>query len=310
MTQEIRKDSPWGPLQVADAHLHFFSRGFFGLLAGQAGLESAAAACARAGVDEPPEDPREFASKWVGELDRHCVARAVLLASLPGDEQSVAQAVQSHPERFHGWFFLNPLMQDAAARTEHWLQQGLRGVCLLPAMHGYPLSDPRVEEILQVAERHHAIVSVHCGVLSVGIRARVGAPSLFDMRFSNPVDLHPLALRHPKLRFVIPHFGAGYFREALMIASLCPNVCFDTSSSNTWTKYVAPPPTLEQVFERALEVMGPQRLLFGSDSSFFPRGWVSNVFERQCQALARIGVSVEDARAVFGNNLLRLMQMP
>lgn len=310
MTQDITKDSPWGPLQVADAHLHFFSHGFFGLLAGQAGLESGAAACARAGVDAPPEDPREFASKWLGELNRHGVARAVLLASLPGDEQSVAQAVQSHPQRFYGWFFLNPLMPDAAARTEHWLREGLRGVCLLPAMHGYPLSDPRVEEILQVAERHHAIVFVHCGVLSVGIRARVGAPSLFDMRFSNPIDLHPLALRHPKLSFIIPHFGAGYFREALMTASLCPNIHFDTSSSNTWTKYLAPPPSLEQVFDRALEVVGPQRLLFGSDSSFFPRGWVSAVFERQCEALARIGVSADDARAIFGNNLLRLMQMP
>ena len=310
MTRAILKDSPWGPLEVADAHLHFFSHGFFGLLARQAGLENAAAACARAGVGAPAEDPRQFAAQWAAELDRHQVARAVLLASLPGDEASVAQAVQAYPERFFGWFFCNPLMPHAAARVEEWLHHGLRGVCLLPAMHGYPLPDERVEEILQVAERHNAAVFVHCGVLSVGIRARVGAPSPFDMRFSNPIDLHPLALRHPKLRFIVPHFGAGYFREALMTASLCPNVFFDTSSSNAWTKYLTPPPSLEQVLERALEVAGPQRLLFGTDSSFFPRGWVSAVFERQCEALSRIGVTAEDARAIFGGNLLRLMQTP
>lgn len=310
MTQNILKESPWGPLEVADAHLHFFSHGFFSLLAKQAGLDGAAAACARAGVEAPQADPREFAARWAAELDRHKVSRAVLLASLPGDEASVAQAVASQPQRFFGWFFCNPLMPHAAARAEEWLNHGLRGVCLLPAMHGYPLSDPRVEEILQVAERHHAVVFVHCGVLSVGIRARVGAPSPFDMRFSNPIDLHPLALKHPKLRFIVPHFGAGYFREALMTASLCPNVHFDTSSSNTWTKYLAPPPTLEQVFERALEVAGPQRLLFGTDSSFFPRGWVSAVFERQCEALSRLGVAADDARAIFGGNLLRLMQTP
>lgn len=310
MIQAILKDSPWGPLEVADAHLHFFSHGFFGLLARQAGLESAAAACARAGVEPPPEDPRRFAAQWIAELDRHQAARAVLLASLPGDEASVAQAVEAYPERFFGWFFCNPRMPHAPARVDEWLQRGLRGVCLLPAMHGYPLSDGLVEEILQAAERRNAVVFVHCGVLSVGIRARVGAPSPFDMRFSNPIDLHPIALRHPRLRFVVPHFGAGYFREALMTASLCPNVYLDTSSSNAWTKYLAPPPSLEQVFEWALEVVGPQRLLFGTDSSFFPRGWVSAVFERQCQALSRIGVNAEDARAIFGGNLLRLMQMP
>ena len=36
---------------------------------------------------------------------------------------------------------------------------------------------------------------------------------------------------------IIPHFGAGLFREALMVADLCPNVLLDTSSSNGWIKY-------------------------------------------------------------------------
>lgn len=310
MSPSPRRDSPWGPLEVADAHLHFLSRNFYDLLARQAGLAQAADACARAGVEVPPQEPQQLAAQWSAELDRHGVSRAVLLASLPGDEPSVAEAVRSRPNRFFGWFFVNPLLPHAAARVEEWLNQGLRGVCLLPAMHGYALSDARVEEILQVAGRHSAVVFVHCGLLSVGIRARVGAPSLFDLRFSNPVDLHPLALRHPNVPFVIPHFGAGYFREALMTASLCPNVYFDTSSSNAWTKYLTPPPTLEQVFERALEILGPQRLLFGTDSSFFPRGWVHAVFERQCGALSRLGIPGQDAQAIFAGNLLRLMQMP
>lgn len=310
MTGTARRDSPWGPVEVADAHLHFFSHRFYDLLAKQAGLAHAAEVCARAGVDAPPPDPSGFAAQWSAELDRHGVARAVLLASLPGDEPSVAAAVRSHPDRFFGWFFANPTMPGAAARIEEWLDHGLRGLCLLPAMHGYPLQDARVEEALRAAEKHRAVVFVHCGALSVGIRARAGAPSPFDMRFSNPIDLHPLALRHPAVTFVIPHFGGGYFREALMTASLCPNVHFDTSSSNSWTKYLSPPPSLEQVFERALEVLGPQRLLFGTDSSFFPRGWVQAVFDRQCEALSRIGVQAQDAQQIFAGNLLRLMQTP
>lgn len=310
MNGKILKGSPWGPLEVADAHLHFFSYGFFSLLARQAGLPDATAACVRGAVDVPPEQPEAFAAQWVVELDRCEVSRAVLLASLPGDEDSVLRAVRAYPHRFWGWFFLNPAASHAAARCEEWLAHGMRGVCLLPAMHGYSLADPRVEEVLQVAERHNAVVFVHCGVLSVGIRARIGVPSPFEMRFSNPIDLHSLAVRHPKLRFVIPHFGGGYLREALMTASLCPNVHFDTSSSNSWVRYLTPPPTLEQVFSQALEILGPERLLFGTDSSFFPRGWVENVYQRQCEALERIGATAGQARAIFGGNLIRLMETP
>ena len=105
----------------------------------------------------------------------------------------------------------------------------------------------------------------------MGVRKKLGLPSQFDMRFSNPIDLHSVALQFPGVNFVLPHFGAGYFREALMLCDLCPNVSLDTSSTNSWMRYEGL--DLKTVFRRALEVAGATRLLFGSDSSFFPRGW-------------------------------------
>ena len=106
---------------------------------------------------------------------------------------------------------------------------------------------------------------------------------------------------------MIPHFGAGYFREAMMLGDLCPNVSLDSSSSNSWRQYLTPEPTLSEVFKQALGVYGPRRLLFGSDSSFFPRGWVRSVFETQSDLLAELGVSTGDAEAIFGGNLARLL---
>ena len=53
-----------------------------------------------------------------------------------------------------------------------------------------------------------------------------------------------------------------------MLADLCPNVYLDTSSTNSWMRYEAL--DLKTVFRRALAVAGPERLLFGTDSSFFP----------------------------------------
>ena len=51
-----------------------------------------------------------------------------------------------------------------------------------------------------------------------------------------------------------------------------PNLHVDTSRSNAWTKYT-PGLRLVNVFRQALAVLGPERMLFGSNSSFFPRGW-------------------------------------
>ena len=88
-----------------------------------------------------------------------------------------------------------------------------------------------------------------------------------------------------------------------MVADLCPNVLLDTSSSNAWIKYVGM--TLAGVFRQALAVVGPERLLFGTDSSFFPRGWVTGVYEQQSSALDEIGASAERARQDLGENFAR-----
>ncbi|MGH9667256.1 MAG: amidohydrolase family protein, partial [Bryobacteraceae bacterium] len=225
------------------------------------------------------------------------------------DEESVAAAVKRQPGRFSGYFMLNPLAEDAAGRARAALASGLRGICLFPAMHGYWVHDERVQAVLTAAEAQPgALIFVHCGVLSVGFRTKLGLPCPFDMRYSNPIDLHNVALRHPGLRFVIPHFGAGYFREALMLCDLCPNVYLDTSSSNRWMRYLATEPSLRDVFRRALEVAGPKRLLFGTDSSFFPRGWNTQIFEEQAKALYELGGTDEQARLIFGENLRHLLR--
>jgi predicted TIM-barrel fold metal-dependent hydrolase len=258
------------------------------------------------GWDPPPEDPRGLAGIWARELDAHAVAKAALIASVPGDEASVAAAVAACPDRFFGCFMFNPLEENPGQRVRAAFASGLRVVCLFPAMHRYPVGDPRVRPVFEEAARvPGSAVFVHCGTLSVGVRKKLGLPSPFDMRFSNPIDLHAVALGYPELPFIVPHFGAGYFREALMLADQCPNVYLDTSSSNRWMHYDGL--DLKTVFARALEVAGAGRLLFGSDSSFFPRGWNAGVFEAQAGALLELGIGAQEAHFIFGGNLERLL---
>jgi uncharacterized protein len=290
--------TPWNNVAVSDAHTHFFSRRFFQSLASQAGT-SVEEIAAVLGWQLPEEDPAELARHWAGELDRRGVVRAAIMASVPGDDASVVAASAAVPGRFYAYAMLNPLQEGVG------VPEGLHAVCLFPAMHRFSLHDPRVQLFIEQAVEQGYAIFVHCGVLTVGVRKKLGLPCPFDMRYSNPLDLHAIALRFPKANFILPHFGAGFLREALMLADLCPNVYLDTSSSNSWMRYEGL--DLKHVFRRALDVMGPHRLLFGTDSSFFPRGWVHDIFDVQAKALYEMGVSESDASLIFGGNLDRIL---
>lgn len=282
-----------------DAHCHFFSTPFFAALGGEP-------AVAKLGW-EPPGSAAALADRWRDELDRHGVARAALIASLPGDAASVAAAVARHRERFVGFFMVDPTAADAADRAAADLEcGGHRAICLFPAMHRFALHHECVERLFAVAARKPGTaVFVHCGALSIGVRKRLGLPSPFDLRLGNPLDLHAVAQRHPTVPIIVPHFGAGMLREALMVADLCANVHLDTSSSNSWLQY-HPGLTLTAVVQQALAVAGPDRLLFGSDSSFFPRGWVREVHTRLCAVLDELQVGAEVRTKVLGGNFDRL----
>jgi predicted TIM-barrel fold metal-dependent hydrolase len=298
----------WGEIPVRDAHVHFFSHRFLSAVAALKETSDNNVA-ALLGWEAPDPDPARFASRWIAELDKYQLASAVLIASIPGDDASVAAAVAAYPGRFHGYFMADPTAADASSRVEAALQHGLQGVCLFPAMHRYSIQDSRAQEIIAIAARYPAaVVFVHCGILTVGFRKKLGLPSRFDLRYSNPIDLHATALDFPNLPFVIPHFGAGFLREALMVADLCPNIYLDTSSSNSWIRYLAPEPSLREVFRRALDVAGPKRLLFGTDSSFFPRGWIHGVFDEQSRILYELGLHDADAAAILGGNLERILR--
>lgn len=299
--------TPWGNVPVNDAHVHFFSYNFYAGLARQKKSGDAETLGPLLSWEIPSADPQSLAKAWVDELDRQGVNRVSLIASAHGDEESVAAAVAAYPDRFFGYFMLDPLQPEALDRVKAAaINPHLHCMCLFPAMHTYSITDARLVPLLEIASDHHLAVFVHCGAISVGVRKKLGLPSQFDLRFSNPLHLHPVALHFPQVRFIVPHFGAGLLRETLMLADLCPNVWLDTSSSNRWMAYENL--DLRSVFRRSIDVLGLERLLFGTDSSFFPRGWNASVFEQQTTALYELGLDEQQASHVLYSNLERLLQ--
>ena len=82
--------------------------------------------------------------------------------------------------------------------------------------------------------RGAALVFVHCGLLVVKLRDLLGLPRPYDLAYANPLSVIPAANRYRRAKFIIPHFGAGFFRETLMAGTQCANIYVDTSSTNSW----------------------------------------------------------------------------
>jgi uncharacterized protein len=294
-------------MTVHDAHCHFLSARFFEALGTerhQAGAQ--AGQVARELGWDAPDDPASLAARWVAELDRNQVTRAALIASVPGDEESVAVAVRQFPTRFVGFFAINPAAPGGLDRAQAAFERlNMRCACIFAALHNYQLDSAEVHQLFEIAAQHGGAVFAHCGYLSIEARVRLGLRSVLDLRCGDPLALARTAARFPNVPVIVPHFGAGFFREALMAAEAAPNILLDTSSSNNWIKY-APGLTLADVFKQALAVVGPERLLFGTDSSYFPRGWRRVIMGAQRAILDEIGVEAAAQERIFSGNFVRL----
>jgi uncharacterized protein len=307
--------TPWGNIRIMDAHTHFFSHQFFQTFARLARetlpTEAPLTAVAqRLGVEIPPEDATHLGQRWVGEMDKYGIERLVMFTSVPGDHDAVAVAAQAFPERITGYIMLDPTQPNAVDILRQGVQrQGLKGVTLFPAMHHFHAYDERLYSLYQAAAELGIPIFMHFGVLKVSIRDKLGLPNVFDLRYADPIDLHQAAIDFPSANFIIPHFGCGYFREVLMLGAQAPNVYVDTSSSNTWLTYMPSHLDLKTVFDKTLQVFGPHRILFGTDSNVFPRGWRQDIFQQQMEILRELNTTRESVELIRGGNIARLLQL-
>lgn len=295
-------------IEVIDAHTHFFSyhwlKHFYELTKEQfpEGINELAK---KLNWELPPEDPRELGKRWVQEQDKFGVKKQVLFASKLNDAELLTVAVNAYPERLIGYVMLDPTAPAARNQAHYSLNiLSMKGILLFPALQHFHAYDEIAYAVYEEAVAAEAPVFIHFGQLNIPIYQKLGIPDPVDLRYSNPLDLTEPAREFSDLNFIIPHFGCGRFEEALELADQYKNIYFDTSSSNSW---IQPPLTLEEVYKKSLDVLGPQRLLFGTDSSFFPRGWRKDIFDRQWQILDSLQLNLEDRKLIFGGNLARIL---
>jgi predicted TIM-barrel fold metal-dependent hydrolase len=224
---------------------------------------------------------RQSPDELLGEMDRYGVDRAVIcpvdrciaVDNREGNDL-VLGAARTHPGRFYAFATANPWYGNRAlAELRRAIGEGARGIKLHPPLQGFLLCDELVYPLVELAEE-----------LAVPMFFHTGTPA-----FSIPTQLAELALRFPKVDFIMGHMGSTDFKlEAAAVALESPNIYLDTS----WI--------LPELVTRAVAAVGAERVLFGSDS---PLSTLR--VEMGCRGAARL--TDEERANVMGLSMLRLL---
>lgn len=301
----IAQAHPTKPGDAIDAHVHLFTVGLL-----EEALEK---------MDQPPErfrealrqrrwgrrnmvlpnkTPEQTAAWYIRRLKAARVAKALVVSVMP-DNQWTRDFLVAARGHVHALCNVDPRDPLSAELLEKEMATGFKGVKLYPVNRCYKLSDPACRPFFERANDLKAHMIIHYGVT---------VDPTGDLRYADPLDLSPVARDFPELQFVVAHFGAGWLDSVLRLGYQCKNVCVDTSGTNNWMDYYIPRLTLAEVFERCLTSLGPERILFGTDSGTTApyRRWIRYMQER---TLEEMGLSDTDRDLIMRGNAARIFRL-
>ncbi|MEM7353442.1 MAG: amidohydrolase family protein [Acidobacteriota bacterium] len=180
-------------------------------------------------VDDKPErivDMHQILPAIDGVLEMQLAAMQgfgvtrVLLQSAPpqatslwGNEQLLGLA-QKHGDRFWASQFVDPRMQGAIDALEHFAQNGVKVVKLLPVA-GYRGDDPALDDFWDAMQRLELVAMIHTGFITARHKAEEAKAGLFmSSRYANPLHFDLTARKFPRLTFILCHLGGAIWHEA------------------------------------------------------------------------------------------------
>jgi predicted TIM-barrel fold metal-dependent hydrolase len=201
----------------------------------------------------------------------------------------LARLVHGHADRLVGFAVLNPSLPGAVQDLERCIEQGLRGVKMVPS--GWYPYDDRVQPLFAKAAEHGLPLLFHSGIFIDGRSGRFCRPTFFE------------ALRdHPGVRVTLAHLSWPWCDEAIAVGliDLIHGVPPEKRMFRFDLSFGPPPAYRLEVLRKALDVLGPDCLQYGSDC-FLPcpgshiaerRGWLEDL-------LSELDVSPEDRERIF-----------
>ncbi len=254
---------------------------------------------------DPPErnsySDEEQADRWAGEVEKYGL-RAVGFVT-GGGNRNLAKIVSRHPDKFVG-FAHHYLFSDGAGDELRRAvrEDGLKAYKLLAPALDRAVEDEAGYPVWEACAELDIPVLIHFGILGSG-----GGVAWHEN--INPLKLHNVAKDFPEVTFVVPHFGCAWIRETLQLCWACGNVSIDTSGSNQWVKWVEGEWDTKKLFRKYMETIGPERIIFGTDSSYFPRGLAEPYLVQQIRDLRELNYREEDIQMIFAGNAARLFKL-
>lgn len=200
------------------------------------------------------------------------------------DNEAIHAAYRAHPDRIIPFGGVNPMLGLDVARDE--LERcievyGMRGIKLNGARDGYHIDSPRLAMPLieRIAEAGLAL-SFHCGAN--------------DFDKTHPFRIARISDRFPELRIMVVHIGgSGIPDMADSVMDLAPGYpnWYMVDSELDYRKTL-----------KALAVLGPRRVCYGSDTPFCPMRYEWGIRQVVYQDLTE-----QERAMVFGGNIARML---
>jgi len=201
----------------------------------------------------------------------------------------VIEAVGRHPDRLVGLACLDAAMPDAARELERCLAAGLGGMGEL-AFYRSGIDEEclhQLEPLMEICRHHRALTLIHTNE-PVGHQYPGKTPNTL-------VQLYRLVRAFPNNPIVMAHWGGGLFFYNLLkkeVKQSLKSVWFDTAAS----PFLYDP----AVYRLAADIVGVEKILFGSDFPLLPP-------ERYFNELKTVGLSRDAQEAITGGNAARLL---
>ncbi|MFW9951699.1 MAG: amidohydrolase family protein, partial [Candidatus Thorarchaeota archaeon] len=136
-------------------------------------------------------------------------------------------------------------------------EEGYKGFKIMLSFRKKKLNDEILFPTLEIAIKYKVPVLMHCGYPPPGTKKNV-------LTHSNPVVIDEFINSFPKVNIVIAHMGFPWTDIAIALATQYPNIYLDVSN----LAYMMPN-HLKSLLLQAKEIMGLNKILFGSDG-FLP----------------------------------------
>jgi predicted TIM-barrel fold metal-dependent hydrolase len=166
---------------------------------------------------------------------------------------SVAEAVKHHPNRFIGFACIDPSSEDAVKEVSRAVDVGLKGIMLDPEFHNVfgrrPLYTPQIDDILARCVEHGLPVLFNTPNIEVGESASYMFGGTFECYYRGLKNLVP---RFPEVRFIVN----SIWPMVTELMNEYPNIIIDTGGQNG----------ISQALHLRIQDVGPMRICFGSES--------------------------------------------